>query len=346
MGLGSKRIRIHAYDAAFVEVAKRLDFDQLAPIAKEEARAKNVPWPEDYRAVIVRKSIEGLKQRAEVHADAMRLANGIPGRVATIEGFAMVLGAKTSGTIGWAKIPDVIGFPWRETLSWDGAGTGAPTALVVEADLANGMRPEWLETHRHIGTALYLHLKHIERKLDFPGAVDPQLAKKGRDVFEAHCSQCHGTYEGGIVYREKVVPVDVVKTDPARMLALTDEFAAKANAVPAGQGLTHAKRTGGYVPPVLIDVFARAPYGHVGQWPSLAVMGSKERPKRFLVDPSAPIDVKNVGVSFRDPSSGPARPGEYLYDASVPGMDVGGHPFLADLSDADRMATIEYLKTL
>lgn len=53
-----------------------------------------------------------------------------------------------------------------------------------------------------------------------------------------------------------------MKTDPARMLALTDEIAAKANAVPAGQGLTHAQRTGGYVPPVLIDVFARAPYGH------------------------------------------------------------------------------------
>jgi hypothetical protein len=235
----------------------------------------------------------------------------------------------------------VIGFPWRETLSWDGAGTGAPTALVVEADLANGMRPEWLESHRHIGTSLYLHLKHFERKLDFPGPIDAALAKKGRDAFESHCSQCHGTYEGGVVYKEHVVAVEVVKTDPARMLALTDEFAAKANAVPAGQGLTHAQRTGGYVPPVLIDVFARAPYGHVGQWPSLAVMASKDRPRRFVIDPDAPIDTKNVGVSWHEP-----KPGEYMYDASIPGFDVGGHPFLADLPDADRAATIEYLKTL
>jgi hypothetical protein len=348
MGLGSKRIRIHAYDAAFVEVASKPDFDasHIEPIARDEARAHGITWPDDYRSVIVKKSIEGLKARAIVHADATRLASGMPGRVATIEGFAMVLGAKPSGPIGWAKIPDVIGFPWRETLSWDGAGTGAPTALVVEADLANGMRPEWLETHRHIGTSLWMHLDHIERKLDFPGPVDSALAKKGQGVFEAHCSSCHGTYDPGVVYKEKIVPVDVVKTDPTRMLALTDEFAAKANAVPAGRGLTHAQRTGGYVPPILLDVFARAPFGHAGQWPSLAVMASKDRPKKFIVDPGAPIDVKTVGVKMRDPSSGPLQPGEYLYDGSTPGLSVDGHPFLADLAEADRTAAIEYLKTL
>jgi hypothetical protein len=126
------------------------------------------------------------------------------------------------------------------------------------------------------------------------------------------------------------------------MLALTDEVVAAANAVPAGRGLTHAARTGGYVPPVLIDVFARAPYGHVGQWPSLSVMAMRDRPKRFAVDPTS-LDLEHVGVQWHD---GDPRGNEYMYDATVPGYDVGGHTFLADLPSSDSRAVIEYLKTL
>src|SRR5262249_57740970 len=101
------------------------------------------------------------------------------------------------------------------------------------------------------------------------------------------------------------------------------------------------RRTFGYVPPVLTNVWMRAPYGHVGQWPSLAVIATApaKRATRFAVDLDAPYDLGAVGVATREGA------GTYTHDGSKPVFSVAGHPFLADLGK-DAAAVIEYLKTL
>jgi hypothetical protein len=106
------------------------------------------------------------------------------------------------------------------------------------------------------------------------------------------------------------------------------------------------RRTSGYVPPVLTSIWARAPYGHAGQWPSLAVLATKPalRPTRFVVHGSAPLDLERVGVSVAD-ASAPLGPGDYVQEGDIDGFRVSGHPFLADLG-AESKAVIEYLKTL
>jgi hypothetical protein len=93
---------------------------------------------------------------------------------------------------------------------------------------------------------------------------------------------------------------------------------------------------------VLTNVWARAPYGHAGQWPSLAILATPaaRRPARFALDLDAPYDLVGVGVATRTP-----RPGDVVHDASKPGFSLAGHPFLADLRE-DAAAVIEYLKTL
>ena len=129
------------------------------------------------------------------------------------------------------------------------------------------------------------------------------------------------------------------------MQAATASFERVANDPKLTRGYTRFQRGTGYVPPVLTNVWARAPYGHAGQWPSLAVLATApdKRPTKFVVEPEALYDLATVGVPMR-PATAPLK-GGYLHDASKPGFSVAGHPFLADLG-ADAAAVIEYLKTL
>jgi hypothetical protein len=360
-GLGSAHVRVHAYDAALVHVARdpSLSTTDLLAVATRAAREHDVFWPEAMRVPLVRATVTALRERAEARgADVERLAGGLPGRVATIESFAMALGAHGTHvamprTVGWAKIPDVRGFPWRDTLSWDGVGTGSPVALAAEADFAFGARPEWFESHRHIATSLYLFLEHFDRKLPFPGRVDAALAERGRSAFDARCARCHGFYapdgpQPRVRYRERVVPVAMVGTDPARSEAVTPEFVAAANAVPLARGVTTVTPTGGYVPPVLLDVWARGTYGHAGQWPGLDVLATRpeDRPRRFAVDPDAPYDLDRVGLRWTRLREGEKPAQGYEYDGTQPGYGVEGHRFLSDLPADDRRAVLEYLKLL
>jgi hypothetical protein len=297
-----------------------------------------------------------MRARARSRAPFIaRVRNGPPGRVAPIEAFSVAIGlalgreVKTAPDVGWSKIPDVVGFPLRTTLSWDGATEASIDALVVEADFALGVRPEWNWAHPKQGPSLSAFLRALprERDLPFPGSIDRALAAEGRARFEETCSPCHGTYGPVVRWSERVVSLRVVGTDPARADALTDDFVRAANDPSLTHGLVETRKTGGYVPPVLTSVWARAPYGHAGQWPSLAFMATppEKRAARYVVDLDAPLDLEAVGVKTRAPGE-PLGPGEHLHDGGVPGLGVMGHPFLADLGAPAARAVIEYLKTL
>jgi hypothetical protein len=357
-GLGNKRMRIHAYDAALKKIAEdpTLTVDRLLPLAEEAARTRGLVWPYAFRRPFVEATLTNLRRRQEMRsAEVEKLSHGLPGRVATIESFMMALGL-TQGhalpmpdTPGWAKIPDVRNVRYRDTLSWDAVGTGAMPVLVVEADLAFGARPEWFDLHRHLGASLYLFLHDFERKLPFPGRIDTSLAEKGKEQFIVSCAPCHGYYDGngGLEYHERVVPLARIGTDPARADAVTPAFVDAANSVPVARGITSVRKTGGYVPPPLLDVWARGTFGHAGQWPSLRVMATAPavRPRRFVVEPDAPYDLESVGVATRAADGSPLAPGEYVFDGNEPGIGVLGHPFLADLGPG-AAAVIEYLKEL
>jgi mono/diheme cytochrome c family protein len=360
-GLGSTHVRAHAYDAAFVHIARDPAFstESVLLLANKAAREHELPWPEATRVAIVRATVSALRERAEARgADVERFAAGLPGRVATIESFALALGAHGTHvplgpTVGWAKVPDVRGFPWRDTLSFDGVGTGNPVALAAEADFAFGARPQWFETHRHIATSLYMFLKHFDRDLLYPASIDAALAERGHSAFDATCARCHGFYappgpQPRLRYRERVIPAAMIGTDPAREEAVTPAFVAAANSVPLARGVSTVAATGGYVPPVLLDVWARGTYGHIGQWPSIEVMAMKpdERPRRFAVDPDAPYDLGKLGSKWTPLREGEKPGNGYAYDGTLPGYGVEGHRFLSDLPADERRAVMEYLKTL
>ena len=147
-------------------------------------------------------------------------------------------------------------------------------------------------------------------------------------------------------YREQIVALDDLRTDPARALAATESFERAANDPALTLGYTKFVRSDGYVPPVLANVWARAPFGHAGQWPSLAVLATppERRPRQLVLELDAPYDLGAVGVATRAPGAALGA-GDYLQDAARPGLSNAGHPFLADLGDG-AAAVIEYLKTL
>lgn len=357
VGLANKRVRVHAYDAAFAQVAGKLSIEKLGRLAAAAAADRHVVWPERYRDAIVGAAIDALVKRAGERAELVaRTAGNPPGRVATIESFAIVLAQLTAThvafapDVGWAKIPDVIGFAQRTSLSWDGSGEGSMDLLAVEADVAVGVRVAWLEQHPLQGASLGAYLRQPEARPPFPGAIDRARAERGRALFTDHCSRCHGSYDRSgraIAYDEQVIAFDDLGTDPTRAMAATESFERAANDRRLTRGYTRFRRTGGYVPPVLTNVWARAPYGHAGQWPSLAVVATPpaQRPTRFVVALDAPYDLDAVGVATRPADGSPLAPGDYAHDASRAGFAVGGHPFLAELGD-DAAAVIEYLKTL
>ena len=363
-GLGNKRVRPHAYANALLRIGAdpTLHAGNIEVIATRRAEEWGIPWERSMRRAIVKASLDGLSAlAARSAARSARFDPALPGRVATIESFAMALDPYIPvpipfpDAIGWAKIPDVVGFPYRDTFSYDASGFGSPQALVLEASFVFGTRPEWYRTHAHIATSMYLYLRSFRRALPYPRAVDASLAARGHARFDASCARCHGTYvkHGGdgpkVLYAESVIPTSRLGTDPARANAVTPAFVDAANGFPLSQGLTRVRNTQGYVPPVLLDVWARGLYGHAGQWPSLEVLATKpeDRPQRFIVDPDGTYNLDRVGVRYEVPREERGlRPGEYAYDGRAPGLGVEGHPFLADLPPEDRRAVIEYLKTL
>lgn len=355
-GLGNKRVKIHAYDRAYAEVTRRPGFtaEKLTRLADEAAAKHAIRWPDEYRAAFVAAAIRELGLRAAARGELhTRTALDPPGRVATIESFALVLGQLTgkpvgyARDVGWAKVPDVIGYAQRTTLSWDGSGEGPIDLLAVEADVAAGVRVAWLEKHPFQGASLGAYLRQPARRPAFPGAIDRGKVERGRGLFDKHCSDCHGSYgaDGRVVeFDEKIVPIEDLGVDPARMLAATEGFEVAANDPALTRGYTRFKRSTGYVPPILTNVWARAPYGHAGQWPSLAVlaMPPAKRPQRFVALPDDTYDLVGVGV----PWSASREVSGFVHDGARPGFSVLGHPFLADLDPAESAAVVEYLKTL
>lgn len=362
IGLGNRRIRIHAFEQALARISALPDFDRahLAPVAARIAHDRDIPWSPDIRGAMLTNTMRVMKERfAERAAFLSRTRDALPGRVATIEAFAVALGqllhrdVPTPAVTGWAKIPDTIGFGVKRTLSWDGGSEGPSDALVVDADIAAGARIAWLYDHPLQGASLSTYLRHMPRDLRFPGPIDAALAARGKAAFEKTCARCHGTYEDdgrAKSYTEKAVPIAYVDTDPARAEAVSDAFLGAANdpkLVRGGLALVKTRRTDGYVPPVLTSIWARAPYGHAGQWPNLTVLAMKPgaRPTHFVVRNSQPLDLEKIGLATDDASASLA-PGDYVQDGTVPGFLVSGHPFLADLPDDTRGAVLEYLKTL
>jgi mono/diheme cytochrome c family protein len=196
----------------------------------------------------------------------------------------------------------------------------------------------------------------------YPFPINKELAAGGERIFVKTCAKCHGTYGDKWTYPNKIVPLDIVGTDPTRFFGFSPKVGEHYNKSwfarekrPDGKEGYPSLAPEGYQAPPLDGVWATAPYFHNGSVPTLYdVLNSKTRPKiytRSYRTGAEDYDAVKVGwnVQVLEGGPDPRLPGHErrkVYDTTQPGRGNQGHAFGDDLSDDERRAVIEYLKTL
>jgi mono/diheme cytochrome c family protein len=142
---------------------------------------------------------------------------------------------------------------------------------------------------------------------------------------------------------------------PRALRDLAKTFKAPDNAQPSGQPqsltvesgtlLARTVEKGAYESRVLEGVWAAAPYLHNGSVPTLAELlkPPAQRTSQFSVGPK--YDIENVGLAATQDGSAPTRVVTDCNDLDS-GNSRCGHDFGTSLSDQDKKALLEYLKTL
>jgi mono/diheme cytochrome c family protein len=199
---------------------------------------------------------------------------------------------------------------------------------------------------------------HIYQYIDelevpkYPFEIDTQRAAKGKTLFEKTCAKCHGTYGPDGKYPNRVIPIEVVGTDPVRLHAVPKEdreWTNKGWLQYNGRYPVWLESTGYRAPP-LDGIWASAPYFHNGAAPTLwAVMNPTKRPKIWKRTEDG-YDKTKVGLEVEEfdavPKNLTPRIRRMYYDTSHKGNSAAGHPFPDVLNADEKVAVIEYLKTL
>ncbi|MCY1053987.1 c-type cytochrome [Nannocystis sp. SCPEA4] len=189
----------------------------------------------------------------------------------------------------------------------------------------------------------------------YPFAIDAELAAAGADVFAATCAGCHGTYGTEDTYPNLLVDLDVIGTDAA-LATDASQFAGRYldwfNHGFYGE-VSRLEPQNGYVAPPLDGIWATAPYLHNGSVPTVAAMlDSTSRPTYWTRSyESTDYDSANLGWNHEALDHGhegepSAEVRKTIYDTTQPGYGNGGHTFGDALSASERLAVLEYLKTL
>ena len=240
----------------------------------------------------------------------------------------------------------------------------APTGhrMLMQFLLVKENGPERFAEWEEDFVAIETWLKQLQPP-KFPGAIDAPLAARGRPLFLSHCATCHGTYgsEPGepAGYPERIVAIDEIGTDRARFeslaaqerLDLNDSWFAGDATARAAADLAGRETPVGYVAPPLDGIWASAPYLHNGSVPTLwHLLHPAARPVVWKRSPTGYDRVK-MGLEVEEMPALPA--GKLLpaqrrrhFDTTRPGKSAAGHDFPDALTEEEKTAVLEYLKTL
>jgi mono/diheme cytochrome c family protein len=242
--------------------------------------------------------------------------------------------------------------------------TGSTPARSVRALMQFMLTPfnsgEYVKSQEPAFADLQAYLLSLEPPR-YPFPIDEERAAQGKLLFEQNCAKCHGTYGPDGSYPNKIIPLETIDTDPTRADGFSDKVAEHYNrswlareeglAQKADQATAHR----GYQAPPLDGVWATAPYFHNGSAPTVYhVLNSTARPRIFTRSyrtEKEDYDPVQLGwrVTVLDRPADAGLSGlerRKVYDTTQPGRGNGGHPFGDDLTEAERLAVIEYLKTL
>ena len=293
-----------------------------------------------YRFVI-RATKKGILERAEENSwFDKRPPQGV-GRVDTFNPYKVLLKAPLDETVGTVDLPSLWNQRMRQGMSlhWDGNNDSVEERN-KSAAIGAGATPESLDL---------LSMRRIEnwildlKPLPYPvGRIDQGLVSAGAAVYRQECAGCHAIDGSSI---GQVTPIEAINTDRERLDSFTPALAVRMNTVGEGHWwrFSHFKKTNGYANMPLDGLWLRAPYLHNGSVPDLrSLLFPDERPATFFRGYDV-YDWSRVGFV----SSGPAAEAEGVrFDTTLKGNGNGGHIYGAKLPVSDRIALLEYLKTL
>lgn len=257
-----------------------------------------------------------------------------------------------------AKVPHMWGYGEKRKVGsfCDGFGNGELGGWAIAVELFAGQKNDVVKTY----------LPKIHQAEDvlgdflppkYPFTVDLGKAGMGKMVYERSCQKCHGTYERdgnhiAIFQAPKHIPYQVVKTDEDRLLGNNPQFYQLVATNPLNDIIQSTTLPKGYFAPRLEGVWARFPYLHNGSVPTLydLISDPTTRPKIFsLVNAGekSRFDEKYLGLTKLEVTQ-EKRAERSTYDTSKAGHSNQGHYFesFKTLTEADKLAVIEYLKTL
>lgn len=244
----------------------------------------------------------------------------------------------------------------KKTMYHTGSANSRSVRSIMQFMLTPDNGPAVFEKEEATFKDIQAYLLSLEAP-KYPFDVDAKRADTGRKLFIMNCAKCHGTYGEDASFPNKVIPLKEIGTDSARYYGLPQKLGEFydtswfAKEKPTG---FKNVATDGYLAPPLDGVWATAPYFHNGSVPTLYdVLRSKTRPaiftRSFKTD-EASFDKKRIGWQVRVFDEMPKLDNAFdrrkIYDTTQPGRGNQGHTFGDDLTDDERWAVIEYLKTL
>src|SRR5450755_27568 len=183
----------------------------------------------------------------------------------------------------------------------------------------------------------------------YPNTVNRALAKQGGILFVQNCSKCHGSYGNDGKYPNLLIPESEIQTDSLLYKSnyQSYQFVEWFNNSCFAQG-DHPARLeplNGYIAPPLDGIWITAPYLHNGSVPDLeTLLNSRQRPRYWSRDFDNPeYDYDKLGWKY---SVHDSAQGKTAYNTTLPGYGNYGHTYGDKLSNRERKAIIEYLKTL
>lgn len=178
--------------------------------------------------------------------------------------------------------------------------------------------------------------------------INEEKAAAGKVIFTKNCASCHGEYGDLKKFPNLLIPESIIKTDSLLYKSnySNPQFVNWFNQswFTTGDHPAQLQPFSGYIAPPLDGIWITAPYLHNGSVPTLeALLNSKLRPQYWSRDFKNPVyDYEKAGWKYTTQQS----PGKGIYDTDKPGYGNYGHYFGDKLTDSERNAVIEYLKTL
>jgi hypothetical protein len=233
-------------------------------------------------------------------------------------------------------------------LHWDGNNTSVDERN-LSAALGAGVTPVTID---HEGIKRVRDWIWDLKPPAYPFPIDRAKAEAGRGLYATYCRDCHadrsfrdGINEGGSLLG-KVVPIEDIRTDPGRLNAYSYDFAVNQYTLyPSSKyRFTKFRKTDGYANHPLDGIWLRAPYLHNGSVPTMRALldAASKRPAVFFKGNDV-YDQARLGFVADIESQGGQT--YERFDTAKPGNGNGGHEYATHLSDAQKDALVEYMKT-